>query len=81
VLLKTYRPDLSIHTIAASPSGLALVRKLDPASRVLAENFQRVCGELMTLDYSYLHKNRGAKLNLFPNDWEKVLPLLSARQL
>jgi len=28
------------------------------------------------LDYGYLEKGRGKKLNLFPNDWEKVRGLL-----
>src|SRR5258706_5348979 len=31
--LKKYRPDLSIHTIASAPTGLPVIRNLDPASR------------------------------------------------
>ena len=30
VLLKKYRPDLAIHTIATPPTGLGIVRNLDP---------------------------------------------------
>src|SRR5207248_918510 len=82
VLLKKYRPDLSLHVVAAPPTGVCLVRKLDPASRFLAENYERLSAEFMALDYSYLEKDRAAKLNLFPNDWSKIQPLLgSARQL
>ena len=80
VLLKKYRADLSIHTIAAPPTGLAVVRNLDPSSRFIADNLGRLCAEFMALDYSYLDKDRAAKLNLFPNDWEQIRPLL-ARQL
>jgi len=80
VLLKKYRPDLSIHTIATPPTGLAVVRNLDPSSRFIADNLGRLCAEFMALDYSYLDKDRAAKLNLFPNDWEQIRPLL-ARQL
>ena len=65
-----------------SPTGVCIVRKLDPGSRFLAENYERLRAEFMVLDYSYLEKDRAAKLNLFPNDWSKIQPLLgSARQL
>ena len=72
VILKKYRPDLSVHVVAAPPTGVCIVRKLDPASRFLAENHERLSAELMALDYSYLEKDRAAKLNLFPNDWAKI---------
>ena len=77
VLLKRHRPDLSIHTVAAPPSGLAIVRNLDPGSTLIADNFDRLCAELMALDYGYLEKGRAAKLNLFPNDWQQVAALLA----
>jgi hypothetical protein len=76
VLLKKHRPDLAIHIIAAPPTGVCVVRNLDPASRFLAEHHERLCAELMALDYSYLETDRAGKLNLFPNDWEKIRPLL-----
>jgi tetratricopeptide (TPR) repeat protein len=82
VLLKKYRPELSIHTIAAPPTGVCVVRGLDPSSRFVAENLQRLIDEFMALDYSYLEKDRAGKLNLLPNDWSRIQPLLgSARQL
>jgi len=80
VLLKKYRPDLSIYTIATPPTGLGVVRNLNPFSRFIADNLGRLRAEFMALDYSYLDKDRAAKLNLFPNDWEQIRPLL-ARQL
>lgn len=72
VLLKKYRPDLSVITVAAPPAGLGIVRRLDPGSHFIADNLQRLTDEFMALDYSFLEKNRAAKLNLFPNDWEKI---------
>jgi len=78
VLLKKYRPGLAIHTIAAPPTGLCIVRRLDPASRFIADNLARLVDEFMALDYSHLEKNRAAKLNLLPNDWERVRPLLAS---
>jgi len=77
VLLKKYRPDLDIHTIATPPTGLCMVRRLDPASRVLQDNLDRICAEFLALDYGFLEKDRAAELNLFPNDWEKILALVS----
>ena len=82
VLLKKHRPDLQVHVVASPPTGLAVVRNLDPSSRVIADNLERLCAEFMALDYSYLDQDRAAKLSLFPNDWEKIAALLgSARQL
>ena len=77
VLLKKYRPDLAIHTIATAPTGLTVVRNLDPGSRLLLERHDELCREFLALDYSYLESDMPAKLNLFPNDWEKVRALLA----
>jgi hypothetical protein len=76
VLLKKHRPDLSISTIGTPPTGLGLVRNIDPGSRVLFENHDRLCGEFLALDYSYLDEDMPGKLNLFPNEWEKIRALL-----
>ncbi len=78
VLLKKYRPDLRIDTIATPPTGLGIVRNLNPASRFIADHFQRLCDEFLALDYSFLDKDRAGKLNLFPNDWDKVRALLES---
>ena len=76
VLLKRHRPDLSVHTVAAPASGLAIVRGLDPGSTFIADNFERLRAEFMALDYGYLEKGRAAKLNLVANDWQQVRGLL-----
>lgn len=72
VLLKKYRPDLSISTVGTPPTGLGLVRNLDPASRFLVEQHDRLCEEFLALDYSYLDNDMPGKLNLFPNEWGKI---------
>jgi hypothetical protein len=76
VLLKKYRPDLLVHTIGTPPTGLGIVRNLDPDSRVLPENHDRMREEFLALDYSYLDEAMPEKLNLFPNEWEKIRALL-----
>lgn len=72
VLLKKYRPDLKIHTVAAPRTGLCIVRNLDPSSRFIADNLERLVEEFSALDYSYLEKDRAEKLNLYPNDWDQI---------
>jgi tetratricopeptide (TPR) repeat protein len=78
VLLKKVRPELAIHTIAAPPSGVCIIRNLDPASRTLEKNYDRLRDEFMALGYTYLEKERGKRLNLAPNDWARIEPLLAS---
>jgi len=75
-LLKKVRPDLSLHTIAAAPTGLVVVRNLDPGSRLLLERHDALVREFLALDYSWLEDDMAGKLSLFPNDWTKVRALL-----
>ena len=77
VLLKKYRPELAIHTVAAAPTGLTVVRNLDPASRLLFERHDELCREFLALDYSFIESDMPGKLNLFPNDWTRVKALLA----
>jgi len=76
LLLKKHRPDLVVHTIAAAPTGLALVRKLDPGSRLLHKRHDQLCREFLSLDYSHIEDDMAGKLNLFPNDWGRIRALL-----
>jgi hypothetical protein len=77
VCLKRYRPDLSIHTIGTAPTGLAVIRNLDPASTVLAARLQPICDELIPLPFSAIGSAQAEALNLFPNDWNEIRALLS----
>lgn len=74
--LKKYRPDLAIHTIATQPTGLTIVRGLDPASRVLADRVDDIVAEFLALDYSVLDADKPAALNLTPNNPEQLATLL-----
>ncbi len=47
--LLRWRGDLEIRTIATRPSGLAMITHLDPASRVLSENYEAVVAQFMTM--------------------------------
>jgi len=74
--LKKYRPDLRIHTIAAAPTGLCVIRGLDPASRVLANSYDAVVREFLALDYNVIEADKAASVNLFANDWERIKEIL-----
>ena len=77
MLLKKYRPDLSVRTIGTAPTGLGFVRNLDPGSRYLQEHHDRLCEEFLALDYSYLDSDMAGKLGLFPNEWNGIRALLN----
>lgn len=73
--LKEYRPDLAVYTIATPPTGLGLVRNLDPHSTVLRDNLQRIYDEFIPLPYETIVKQKPQFLNIFPNAWPQVQAL------
>ncbi len=75
-LLKRHRPDLSIRTIATPPTGLALITRLDPASRVLREHLPELIAEGLATDFGTIAERKAEALNLFPNEWSALAPLL-----
>jgi hypothetical protein len=77
LLLKKYRPELAVHTIATPPTGLAVVRRLDPSSRILFERHDQLRDEFLALDYGAIEGDMPGKLNLFPNDWARIRSLLA----
>lgn len=78
VCLKKYRPDLAIHTIAAAPTGLAVIKNLNPASKVIEENLERLYSEYICLDYSALGEDKEKILNLTPNDGKTLERVLTS---
>jgi hypothetical protein len=79
ILLKKYRPDLTIHTLGTPPTGLGLIMNLDPASSVLRERLPQLIAEGLALDYSSISDRRAEALNLVPYDWAGVSHLLDSR--
>jgi methyltransferase family protein len=76
--LKKYRPDIDVHTVAAGPTGLAVIRRLDPKSRILRDRMDSICDEFASLPYSALHGDKAGQLNLVANNWLTVKALLRA---
>ena len=50
-ILKKYRPDLDVKIINSEPSGLCIVSNLDPNSKILEENYDKIIKEFK--NYSY----------------------------
>lgn len=64
VALKRYRPELRIATLAVPPTGLGVIRGLDPASRLLPERYDEVVAEVLAMDYAELEPRKAGLLNL-----------------
>jgi methyltransferase family protein len=75
--LKKYRPELRIALLAAPPSGLAVLRGLDPGSRVLAERYDEIVADLKSVPYGALEGRKAEMLNLVPGDWETARSLFT----
>jgi predicted O-methyltransferase YrrM len=50
-ILREYRPELRIKIVATAPSGLCVVRGLDPASRVLPEKIAAIVEQYRAREY------------------------------
>lgn len=79
VLLKKYRPDLSIRTLGTPPTGLGLITQLDPGSTVLRSRLPQLIEEGLALQFSSIAQHRPEALNLVPGDWPHVRQLLDSR--
>ncbi len=80
VALRRHRPDLNVHTVAAAPTGLALVTGCDPTDRVLTDGADAIRAELD--DWSHddlLAAGRDELLGVVPATWAAVDALLRDR--
>ena len=64
--LQAVRPDLEIITLPLAPAGLAVVRRLDPASRVLTRHYDGIVAQFEQL--------------ALPADWDERCRLLAVEQ-
>lgn len=76
LLLRKHRPDLAIQTVAAYPTGLTVVRNLDPESRYLRDHLDELIEEYLAVDFSVLEGRKPELLARFPNDWTQIRALL-----
>ena len=77
--LRAHRPDLSIATLAAPPTGLTVVRNLDPSSRLLEQRFDAIVEEYRALPFEAIAADKPARLNLVPGARADIAALFAAR--
>jgi hypothetical protein len=54
------------------PTGLTVIRNLDPTSRALAEREDAIVEEFLALDYAALNADKRAALNLVANEPQRI---------
>jgi hypothetical protein len=74
--LREFRPDLTVSTIEAPPTGLGLVTGLDPGNRVLWDRYAEIMDRIMPLEYSDVIEQRDFPVNSVPSTWTNIRPLL-----
>ncbi len=77
MLLKKYRPDLRLHTIAMPPTGLAAISGLNPQSRLVPDNLSELVAEGLAIDFSTIADCKAEALSLIPNHWRGIRRLLA----
>jgi hypothetical protein len=76
--LKKYRPDLRISTVEVPPTGLAIIRGLDPRSTILASRLDSLYGEFIPYAYGELAAAKAQQLNRIENKWHEIKAALSS---
>jgi hypothetical protein len=73
-LLREFRPDLEVNVVDVGPTGLGIIRGLDPKSTVLSDQYDEIVERYLAVPYK---KPYGSDL-IEPkgSDWETVKALL-----
>lgn len=66
--LREYRPDLNIVTMAAAPTGLAVITNLDSASTCLRDGYHALLSRYVPLGFEDIEPQRKIALNLVESD-------------
>ena len=70
--LIAWRPDLNVTVVDAAPTGVAIVRGLDPNSSVLRQHFDEIVEEFRAVSYDDLERRgKFEALHVIPNDWSR----------
>jgi hypothetical protein len=75
--LTELRPELEVAVADVAPTGLAIVRGLDPASEVLSRQYDDLCARFVDLGYDAVAEDKPRRLRLVPGDWSTVRALLT----
>jgi hypothetical protein len=71
LLLRTWRPELEVSVIDWAPTGVGVVRGLDPTSTVLSDHYDEIVEQYLSVPYTVLDNGSKAELlNCVPGDWQ-----------
>ncbi len=73
--LARFRPDLRLSVIACAPSGLAVIRGLNPTSRVLKSEFENALRYGAGVDFNVTTSLPSLGIEIVPSDWNVVSKL------
>lgn len=76
--LKCYRPDLELITVRTGPSGLTLIRRLNPMRKRSKEEIE-VLARFQELPWEYYIRHRAEFLETIPNERDAVVSWLRNR--
>lgn len=71
-VLMDHRPDLKIEIVGAPPSGLVLVSKLNPDSRILENNFDALVRDYGPLRFADWETKYMGRIHIIPSDAEAI---------
>ncbi len=76
--LRALRPDLEIVTVAVKPSGLTLIRNLDPTNTTLDERYDEALARFGDIGFDAIDGQHNEILNVVDNAWDDIGPHLPA---
>ncbi len=80
VLLREQRPDLEVSVVDWPPTGVGVVRGLDPGSTVLADRYDELVERYLAMPYELLDNGTmHEQLHTVRGDWASVAALLPDR--
>lgn len=77
LILRKYRPDLKIFTVATRPTGLTIVTNLDSSSKILFKHYDDIVQEYMNEDFVNSLELRSAMFAVVHNNWHHIVTRLS----
>ncbi|MEG5067188.1 tetratricopeptide repeat protein [Microcoleus sp. B3-A4] len=73
LILRKYRPDLKISTVATQPTGLTIVTNLDSSSKILSKHYDDIVQEYMNEDWVDSLELRSAMFAVVGNNWTAMV--------
>ncbi|MGI0495780.1 class I SAM-dependent methyltransferase, partial [Limnospira platensis] len=72
LILRKYRPDLKIYTVATQPTGLTIVTNLDSSSKILSKHYDDIVQQYIDEAWVDSLELRSAMFSVVVNDWSYI---------